>query len=162
MASPFPKPTALKKLEGTYRADRSARNEMMPTQLTTLPTAPAALNAKGAQLWYIVAGELQQLRILHTVDLELLAAYCTQIQTMHEAEFYLQKHGKVLKSKNKAGSEYYQKNPWLGIYNDALAMANRLGQQFGFTPSARSRISTPPPEEDGKDPFAEMMNDMKG
>jgi P27 family predicted phage terminase small subunit len=156
MAAPTPKPTALKKLQGTYRPDRAARDEMQPSQLDTLPAAPDELNARGQQAWYTAATELQQLGMLHAVDLPLLQAYCREVQRMHEADYYVRTQGTVLKGKNKVGSEYYLKNPWLGIYNDALAQANRLAQQFGFTPSARTRISAPAKEKPKADPWAEL------
>jgi P27 family predicted phage terminase small subunit len=129
---------------------------MQPTQLDTLPAAPEELNPRGQQAWYTAVGELQKLGMLHAVDLPLLQAYCREVQRMHEADFYVSTQGAVLKSRNKGGSEYYLKNPWLNIYNDALAQANRLAAQFGFTPSARTRISAPVTEKPKADPWADL------
>ena len=154
--APTPKPSALKKLQGTYRADRAAASEMQPHKLDTLPAAPDELNTRGQSAWYTAVGELQQLGMLHAVDLPLLQAYCREVQRMHEADYYVRTQGHVLKGKNKGGSEYYLKNPWLGIYNDALAQANRLAAQFGFTPSARTRISAPKNDKKPADPWADL------
>jgi P27 family predicted phage terminase small subunit len=129
---------------------------MQPSQLAAIPAAPAELNPRGQEAWYVAVGELQKLGMLHAVDLPLLQAYCRELQRMHEADYYVRTQGTVLKAKNKGGSEYYLKNPWLGIYNDALGQANRLATQFGFTPSARTRISAPTTEKPKADPWADL------
>lgn len=154
--APTPKPSALKKLQGTYRPDRAAADEMQPSQLASIPAAPQELNPRGQEAWYVAVGELQKLGMLHAVDLPLLQAYCREVQRMHEADYYVRTQGTVLKAKNKGGSEYYLKNPWLGIYNDALAQANRLAMQFGFTPSARTRINAPKNDKKPADPWADL------
>jgi P27 family predicted phage terminase small subunit len=129
---------------------------MQPSQLASIPAAPEELNQRGQQAWYVAVGELQKLGMLHAVDLPLLQAYCREVQRMHEADYYVRTQGTVLKAKNKGGSEYYLKNPWLGIYNDALGQANRLATQFGFTPSARTRITAPKNDKKPADPWADL------
>jgi P27 family predicted phage terminase small subunit len=156
MASPTPLPSNVKKLRGTYRKDRAAVNEMTPETMQQVPLPPATLAKKAQEVWFKAAMELQKLHMLHAVDLELLAAYCHQVSIMDEAMFFINKHGKVMKLRNKVNAEYYQKNPWINIYNEALTYANRLAQQFGFTPSARSRISAPVVEKKEKDPWDEF------
>jgi P27 family predicted phage terminase small subunit len=153
MASPHPVPTHIKKLRGTDRPDRRAANPITPDVLSELPMAPDELSKKAKEVWYTCAMELQKHNALHKVDLEMLTAYCFQIGTMHEAMFHIKKHGKIMKLKNKAKQEYYQQNPWIGIYNNALTFANRLATQFGFTPSSRTKISVGQVKEEKKNPF---------
>jgi P27 family predicted phage terminase small subunit len=153
MASPHPVPTHIKKLRGTDRPDRKAANPLTPEVMQDVPMAPAELPKKGQEVWYTCAMELKKYNALHKVDLEMLTAYCFQVSTMHEAMFHIKKHGKIMKLKNKAKQEYYQTNPWIGIYNNALTYANKLATQFGFTPSARTKISIGKPVEEKKNPF---------
>lgn len=140
-------------MRGTARKDRHAPNPLTPDVLGDIPTPPENMPKKGVEVWYTCAMELKQHNALHKVDLEMLTAYCFQISMMHEAMFYIQKHGKIMKLKNKAKQEYYQTNPWINIYNNALSYSNKLAQQFGFTLSARTKINIAKPKEEKKNPF---------
>lgn len=137
-----PKPTALKVLSGTARADRMTPAEMAPAGLSALPLPPPELGDVARAEWQTTTATLYGLRMLHAVDLPLLVAYCRAVESMVEADAKISKQGKVLKAKNGRGATYYVKNPWLGIYAEALATVLKLAGQFGFTPSARTRISS--------------------
>ena len=157
-----PTPTALKVLGGTDQPCRVRKDEMKPASLTHLPRPPAELNERAAQEWYTVASELLNQRMLHAVDLSLLAAYCNEVAVYWECEELLRKNGRVMQTVRKDGAKTMMQVPYVSIGRNALKMAHQLAAQFGFTPAARTRISAPASNEgDGNDPFAEMMAKMK-
>lgn len=132
---PPPKPSAQKKLEGTYRKDRAARNEMRPT----LGEPPVPKGLKGAALaeWRVVAPELARLGVLAIIDGGRLADYCRAHALAIRAAAKAEQEGEVV--------ETYRgpvRSPWQAIAQEARAQARLLAAEFGLTPSSRSRVST--------------------
>ena len=155
-----PKPTALKRLQGTDRADRVLEDEMMPSLLEAVPSAPGFLSPDAKKEWRSVCRELLALDMLHGVDLALLAAYCNEMAGYIEAEGEVLRQGAVTSLERPDGSEYLMQNPWVNIRNSRLKNAQSLANQFGFTPAARTRIrAEAKPKEN--DPFDEMLNSDK-
>jgi P27 family predicted phage terminase small subunit len=92
--------------------------------------------------------------MLATVDLALLRAYCYQVALMLEAEEELEMNGKTVE-RFTANGAHTVRSPWVAILSDATEKVSKLGQQFGFSPASRTRISAPPkPESDAKSGFA--------
>ncbi|KQS33961.1 phage terminase small subunit P27 family [Dyadobacter sp. Leaf189] len=150
------KPTALKKLEGTYRKDRAIGAEMMPSNIDHPPSAPSFLSKEAKKEWKSVCIELIQLQMLHRVDLGLLAAYCSEMANYIEAVKALKADGQVKTITRDDGSSYSMPSPWVSIKNSYLKNAQAIAGQFGFTPSARTKINGSKKGEG--DPFDDMMN----
>ena len=137
----------MKELQGTKRADRSLSNEISPAPIT-MPTPPDWLTDYAKDEWYNQTCELEALKILSTLDLSMLAMYCQQVGIFRQAQEELFKPsaglgvdfepGLVVTTPNGA----LQPNPLLGIANKAADIALKIASQFGFTPSARTRIGT--------------------
>ncbi|MCC2547706.1 phage terminase small subunit P27 family [Hymenobacter sp. BT175] len=155
MASPHPKPDALKAQKGTLRPSRKLEPSMKPAVLESFEMAPDDLPEKGQQEWNRVMQQLQPLKVLTPADLSILKSYCQHVATMDIASSKLRTEGYTTTITNKGGGSYETKSPWVGIYNEASDRAAKLGQQFGFTPSSRTRIVVPTPEkkEDGFSQF---------
>ena len=137
-------PTVIKKMQGTARADRILENEMLVDLLHDLPDAPDLLSTIGAEEWYKVTSQLLNLKMLHTVDLRMIEAYCNEMSLYIECEIDLRKNGRIDIFKNSNGDIIRtQAKPFVKIKNDALNNALKLACQFGLTPSARSNISAP-------------------
>lgn len=64
------------------------------------------------------------------------AGYCQAYARWKEAEEYLSEHGQVVKTP----SGYCQQVPQVSIAQTYLKIMNRFCEQFGLTPSSRSRI----------------------
>ena len=157
MPGPPPKPTAQKRLEGTHRKDREAPNALAFDPARDALDPPADLKPEAArQCWRVVAKELHHKSMLATVDLALLRAYCYQVSLMMEAEAELEANGKTITITNKGGGSYATRSPWVAILSDATEKVSKIGQQFGFSPSSRTRISIPTPEKPKADPWAEL------
>lgn len=152
-----PVPTQLKELKGTVQPSRVRRDEVRPPVLKDIPLAPESLSARGKEEWYTTCTELAGLKMLHKVDLALLGAYCNEIAIYWEAETLLRQNGRLIVLKNPDGSiKYAQPAPHVSIARNALKMALSIATQFGFTPSARTRIGAPGGDSKPADPWADL------
>jgi P27 family predicted phage terminase small subunit len=81
---------------------------------------------------------------------ETLAEWAEARQAVH-------REGLVYETESESGSLMRRPNPEVAQAADAMRMLT----EFGLTPASRSKVSALG-GDDGKDPFEEMMNDMKG
>lgn len=151
-----PKPKEIKQLKGTHRKGRDTPNEMSVEPLSTIPTAPHDLPEASQKTWYSVCSQLSALKILSSLDLDALKAYCFQVYVMDEAMERLTSEGFTTVITNKGGGSYETKSPYISIYNDALSQVNRIGQQFGFSPSSRTKISIGQTKGKSNNPYEEF------
>lgn len=138
---PPPKPSKQKMLEGTYRKDRAAKNEIAP--LPGTPVRPSWLDARARREWDRVVPQLAALGVLSDVDQALLADYCAAQGLAQKAQEQLNRQGLVITVPGGAK----QKNPLIKIAQEARAQARLLAAEFGLSPSSRSRISAPDKDE---------------
>jgi P27 family predicted phage terminase small subunit len=138
-------PRALKLVRGTYRKDRTAAAEPEPRILSHYP-APAWLEPLAREEWERIEPELRACGLLTVVDLMSLAAYCCEVATFRQAQAQL-----TSRSRMKLVTKSYL----LGTRRRAAAEIRRWAAEFGFTPSARSRvgIAPAPPTPDPLDRF---------
>ncbi len=141
-----PKPTALKLVAGTDRADRRNVNE--PKARPAMPAPPSFLSAEAQAEWVVVCEQLYQLGVLSRIDRAALGAYCQAFGRWEQAENALAKmalrdnvtHGMMIKTTNGNAVQ----NPLLGTANKAMADMMRYAAEFGMTPSSRARIKADP------------------
>ena len=145
MPGPEPKSSVLKKLIGTYRSDRVADNELVFDNMTYIPDAPDTFDETSSQLWLGCCMSLQSVGLLFPQDLPLLEEYCYAVFMLRESRRQLM-NGKIIEEqKNKSGFTYQSINKWVRINLEYSKEASRLGSQFGFSPSARTKISMAKP-----------------
>ncbi len=146
---PPPKPSAQKKLEGTYRKDRAAGgNELAPPP--GVPVAPKWLDKEAKAEWARVVPQLVELAVLTGLDGGALERYCVAHSNWIRAQLDVQKKGQVIKTPFGP-----QKNPSLKIALEERAAARQLAGELGLSPSARSRVKVPekPPKADETEAF---------
>ena len=138
------KPTAVKKAQGTSRKCRELPDEMLPSVVGGVPDPPAILakNRQAMKLWQESVVELHNLGMLHNVDLAMLAAYCMKMELFFRMTEFCEKNGYV-DDRGKRRAQSLEAR-------DALDQANKIAQQFGFVPAARTKISMPKKEEGGE------------
>jgi P27 family predicted phage terminase small subunit len=133
-----PKPTALKVLQGTDRADR--RNEHEPQTTAAIPACPDHLSGEAKSEWERVGRLLAGLGLVTQIDRAALAAYCQAWGRWVEAEEAIKRHGVVIKSPNN----FPIQSPYLAIANKAMDQMRLLLAEFGMTPSSRTRVTASP------------------
>lgn len=141
---PAPKPSALKRLEGTYRKDRAAVNEPEPTRSALVP--PEWLGADALEEWNRVAPELDRLNLSTVVDYATFLGYCMSYARALEAEQTIAVHGLLIRSLHGMAA-----NPAVAIARTEWAQVRKFAAEFGLTPAARTRVSGTPKLDEKKD-----------
>ena len=131
-------PTEIKKIQGTEDKRWLVENEMKVVALEQIPDAPNGFDDETKEIWNIVCRELQRNNLLAGCDLDILNGYCVLLRQYFQATEKLKKEGTVIL--NRHGDKVA--NPWYYIQGQSLKQATQIGQLFGITPSARSRISS--------------------
>lgn len=134
---PPPKPTAVKKMQGTLRKDRANPREPKPTVRGTRYHAPTWLSAEGREEWERLEQELRSLGVLSELDLAAFAAVCSAVGLAKIAEAEL----RDALARPRKGSRLVGIAFELGMARRCWREAVRLGAEFGLTPSSRSRVS---------------------
>lgn len=129
-----PKPTAMKMLAGN--PGKRALNHSEPRPRAVLPRPPEHLSDEEKNKWKLVVKELHPLGLVTTIDKDALAFYCVLFVRWIKAEKMVREKGEIIKT---AAGNIIQ-NPYLSIANRALEQLNRLGAEFGMTPSSRTRV----------------------
>ena len=145
-----PKPTALKRLEG-YPV-KSQLNEYEPQPGKKAPKCPLWLDTEAKKEWRRTAKQLEDLGILTEVDMAAFAGYCQAYARWKEAEEFISRHGTIVKTP----SGYWQQVPQVSIAQTYLKIMHKFCEQFGLTPSARSRMITEKASE-AEDPMELML-----
>lgn len=149
-----PKPTHLKLVEGNPGKRPLNAKEAKVTPKRVMP--PPHLSDEAKVEWGRVCDELFACGLLSGLDRAALAAYCQSYSLWVQAENALTEMGKddpatgglLIQTTNGNAIQ----NPLIGIVNKAKADMVRYAAEFGMTPSARSRISATP--KDQEDPTA--------
>ena len=147
---PSPTPTNALKLRGSWRA-KSRKNE--PDVDVEKPLLPSWLTADAKIVWRQLSRDLESMGVLAKVDKNVLIRYCDMFARWKKCAAYIAKNGEaneIITGK----SVYRQQHPEVGIYNKLTQQLLRIEQEFGLTPSARSRISLPEkPKQNDKSKF---------
>lgn len=146
LRGPAPKPTWLKKISGTFRADRSAVNEPDPD--LGEPPRPPGLSPMARRAWKQCARQLAAMRVLTVADgaaLELLAEAYAE---WHAASRTIRREGATYRAITKSGSVILP-HPAVRQGADAWRRVQRMLSEFGLTPAARSRVSAVPGPKEG-------------
>lgn len=152
------KPTALKKIEGTYRKDRVAKNELTPT-IAIGVEPPESLNEWGVQLWNQVTADYCKIGLITSVDLASLTAVCIEWGRYCEANDIIQAQGlqieePVYSQKGELVGTRTVTNTMVKVASDSFKNYTRMCIEFGLTPASRVKISVP--EKVSNDRFGEF------
>ena len=146
-----PKPTAIKELEGNPGKRELNQNEPKPKK--NAPKCPAWLDAEAKKEWRRVSKQLEEIGVLTEVDMAAFAGYCEAYSRWKDAEEFISKHGTIFKTP----SGYWQQVPHVSIAQTYLKIVIKFCEQFGMTPSSRSRIVAEKNGADTDDPMEMML-----
>lgn len=129
-----PTPTAIKELEGN--PGRRKLNYREPRPERKAPPCPKWLEPEAKKEWRRLAGKMELMGVLTEVDMTAFAGYCQAYARWKEAEEFISQHGTIVRTP----SGYWQQVPQVSIAQTYLKVMQKLAEQFGLTPSSRSRI----------------------
>lgn len=147
-----PKPTALKVLEGNPGGRPLNKNEPKPVKKKTLK-CPSHLNEEAKKEWKRLSKILIEMGVLTELDIAAFAGYCQAYARWKEAEEFIEKHGSLVKTPNG----YFQQVPQVSIAQTNLKIMLKFAEQFGLTPSARSRIIAGDGSKDATDEMEQIL-----
>jgi P27 family predicted phage terminase small subunit len=145
-----PTPTALKKMAGTFRADRANADE--PQGEACLPRCPAHLTGEARKTWTRAGKALLALRVMTAADYATLSMFCTTWGRHVEAEGKILELGPIVKG---AGGGAIV-SPWCHVSTKAIEQCTKLATELGMTPSSRARVKTVPKSEPA-DPMEQLL-----
>ena len=139
---PAPQPTRLRVLQGNPGKRALPKNEPHPRDVA--PVCPDWLDEEAKAEWARVSPILEDLGLLTEADGTALAGYCQAYATWRRATAVLQSKGYVVNTP----SGYKQQRPEVAIAMKSMVLVKVFCAEFGMTPSSRSRIDLPGPEQD--------------
>lgn len=139
-----PIPTKLKVLRGNPGKKKLNKREPQPAGKAT---PPDWLKGEALVEWNRVTPELERLGLLTSFDRAMLSGYCQSWADYVEAMECIGRDGATFVTKQG----YIAKNPMVTIKNEAWTRLYKACSEFGFTPSARTRIQAPSAEKPGDD-----------
>lgn len=124
---------------------------IQPEQPDGVLPAPAFLSKDAREEWKRLAPQLHNLGLLTNLDRAAFAAYCQTWGRWAAAERQLVRDGR--KRGAVAGGTLIKtisgnliQNPVVGIANAAKTQMVKYAAEFGFTPSARTRVQNAAPQ----------------
>jgi len=137
LRGPVPKP---KVFEPTKAHTKQGSN--LPSGEIARPRMPIWLPAEAKSVWRQLMPDLHAMGILHRVDRNALTRYCVLWVRWRRAVAFLDEHGEVYPLLDEHGQvKYMQQWPQVAIANKLAIELRRIEQEFGLTPSARTRIN---------------------
>ena len=137
-----PIPAEIKKLTGTFRADRDGSGDIRPVWelVTAVPDkAPEWMLTSGKKMYRSVCQLLIDRRMLTTANIHQVAAMCQSYAKYMEAETKLRKEGSVTYTEKG----YAQQSPWVSISSQSLREYLSIASTFGFDPISALKIKQP-------------------
>jgi P27 family predicted phage terminase small subunit len=150
-------PSRVLQLRGTFRKDRHGDPGTEPDfeRVTKMPRPPGFFDAIARMEWRRVGPELIEKELLTVADMAAFTLYCLNVSRVVAAERLIAEEGMVVESFH--GSKAH---PAVLIARQCGAEVRKFAQEFGLTPSARTRVkATPKPkggEEKPDDPWGKL------
>jgi P27 family predicted phage terminase small subunit len=140
-----PKPIEQHVKEGTGRKDR--HGDMLPVVVGERGVAQPSNLMTDTQLeiWEFLVVETRASRVLQSTDAPMLEELVVAIDLARQARQEIIDNGLMIDEDkyNKDGDlvgTVRKRNPAYGVWKDSVAVAKSLAEQFGLTPSARTRL----------------------
>lgn len=133
-------PTKILMMRGTHRGDRhgSIADEVEFTEITALPPAPGFLDEIAVFEWNRIGHELVAKKLLTEGDMAAFTLYVLNVSRVVAAERLIAVEGMMIKTPQG----FLQAHPAVSIARQCGAEVRKFAQEFGMTPSARTRVRT--------------------
>lgn len=129
--------------------------ELEPKFVVAEMEPPKKLGTHATAVWRKTIPELKQNGLLAVIDVDILVAYCCEMGRYNYAIQVMEKRPPVFKSK----SGHEQVDPWFTVAQKSIDMALKIGQNFGITPAARTKVGGMVPK---KKTVADMLKGKTG
>lgn len=146
---PAPKSTALRMLHGD-KANRFNPAEPIPRDV--LPVCPLEVEPLAREVWDYTVRELAAMKTVTAADRDALICYCYAVINHRAASEEVRRYGLII----PGASGTMMRNPALTVQREAAQTIRHFAQEFGLTPSSRSRVQVMGAKDAGEEdnPFA--------
>lgn len=149
------KPTALKKVDGTFRKDRDGKATEVQHITSTVEVPKSLTDDKAREMWGYLVNRFTESRMLTELDLPLLELMCIEWQRYLKYESAIELQGEVITYLNTSENEVTKINPYMSLRDKALTRFTELAYRFGMTPSDRSKVT-----QIGKEETSDGFDDL--
>ena len=146
---PQRKPTALKKLQGTYRPDRDSADEPMPTGHAE---PPESLSPAARVEWDRLAPALEAVGLLTVADRAVFSVF---VQGWADYTKLTDQLNDMASWTWQSGTGYRQAVPEISMRKEAWTRIKEAGSKLGLDPSSRSGLHVEP-QSKRENKFAEL------
>lgn len=154
-----PTPTEIKKAMGN--PGKRPLNYEEPDAPDGAPVMPEFLSHEARQEWNRIVPILDEMNILKTSDLALLASYCQEYGNYVIAQnMIFETGGSVIETVSHSGSIIMKKNPWLTASNEAYDRMNKAGARLGLSPSDRTGVRVSPKSPKGNENESDSKKEL--
>jgi len=140
-------PVNVKKLRGTYRKSREAKNKPLTRGI---PRKPSNMTPGAGRYWTMLINRLSKIGTLTTVDDLSIWILCESLNEYFEMIDYLSKNGRTYKFVSSKGESSERVRPECKILNDCWVRIYSLFRQYGLTHLSRNNLVPLMPETKNK------------
>jgi P27 family predicted phage terminase small subunit len=142
MRGPAPTPDAVLRARGSRRAGRPDETPSPPPGRTD---PPSWLSEEAREVWTELSSVLEEMGVLTVADRHALARYCRLHVRWRRAEDFIDKHGPAHPLKDGNGNvKCLMPFPQVSEAAKLAVILTRMEQEFGLTPSSRTRVKVDP------------------
>ena len=134
------KPTQLKAIQGTLKAERINHREPQPEKREAI--APGWLNEEGKTAFIELSKIVRDMDVLTSADNSSLSMVCDAFSDYLEAGRVVDRIGITYTATNRDGEELIKANPAVSMKADAWRRVMIGFSKFGLDPSGRASLKT--------------------
>ena len=135
-----PTPTVLKKIRGTTQPCRENKTELAVGPVIKLPHAPRWFTITQKKIYKTKGEQLRLLGLLTLLDFELFISFCREYGNYIDTATELEQIP-IKAVMNETSEQIFKRMS--KINRESWERAKILAAEFGFTPSARTKIAMP-------------------
>ena len=135
---PQPTPTKILEMHGSWRAGRRGEEIKAPKER---PRRPRSLRRAATAIWNRLLPQLEQMKIVSSVDKQALGRYCQAVAKYWEAEKILECSGSTYSTYDKQGNTIVNDRPEVARSAKLSEECRKLENLFGLNPSARAALA---------------------
>ena len=153
-----PLPGKLKKSRGTDQPVRMNYDEPTYEKITKVSVPRILKSSRAKKIYRERSRVLINMGIIAEPDVDMLVAYANTLDLYYQAveEQNKSENALTVKVTDSKGNNKIMMSPYIKLQKELIEVANKLGSQFGFTPSSRASLKVAPEKE--QDPLEKFLN----
>ena len=152
-----PIPGKLKKARGTDQPVRMNYDEPTYEKITKISVPRILKSTRAKKIYRERSRVLINMGMIAEPDVDMLVAYANTLDLYYQAveEQNNNEDGLTVTVKDSKGNVKIMMSPYIKLQKELIETANKLGSQFGFTPSSRAAMKVTPEKE--QDPLEKFL-----